>query len=57
MNITESEIKDFLKKYEDATNTHIFSNVAGLIYPTATYRFTEGDFVGIEAIKNAFEKT
>ena len=57
MNITESEIKVFLKQYEDATNTHCFSNVADLINSEATYRFTDGDFVGIEAIQKAFEST
>ena len=48
MNITEPEIKVFLKQYENATNTHVFSNVADLINPEATYRFTDGDFVGNE---------
>lgn len=57
MNITEPEIKEFLKRYEDATNTHDFSNVADLIHPEAVYRFTEGDFMGIEAIQKAFEST
>jgi ketosteroid isomerase-like protein len=57
MNITHSEIEIFLKRYEDATNTHVFSNVANLIHPDATYRFTDGDFIGIEAIRKAFEDT
>ena len=57
MNITEPEIKVFLKQYENATNTHVFSNVADLINPEATYRFTDGDFVGIKAIQKAFEST
>ncbi|MBP9782338.1 MAG: nuclear transport factor 2 family protein [Candidatus Pacebacteria bacterium] len=57
MNITESEIKEFLKKYEDVTNSHVFSNVIGLVHSEAIYRFTDGDFVGIEAIQKAFENT
>lgn len=57
MNITDLEIKEFLKRYEDATNTHVFSNVADMIHPEATYRFTDGDFLGIEAIQKAFENT
>jgi predicted choloylglycine hydrolase len=56
-NITESEIKEFLKKYEDVTNTHVFSQVADLIHPEAMYRFTDGDFIGIESIQKAFETT
>ncbi len=57
MNVTELEIGEFLKRYEDATNSHVFSNVADLIHSEAIYRFTDGDFVGIEAIQKAFERT
>ena len=28
-----------------------------MIHPEAVYRFTDGDFSGIEAIRSAFEKT
>lgn len=57
MDLSESEIRDFLKRYEVATNTHDFANVAPLIHADAQYRFTDGDFAGIEAIQKAFEDT
>lgn len=57
MNITDQEITDFLKAYEIATNTHDFANVAPLIHEEATYRFTEGDFIGIDEIAAAFRDT
>jgi Tfp pilus assembly protein PilW len=56
MNIEESEVFKFLAEYEKATNTHVFSSVIDFIHPEAIYRFTDGDFVGIQAIQNAFEK-
>lgn len=57
MNISREEISQFIKKYEVATNSHDFSNVSELIHPDAIYRFTDGDFVGIDAIGKAFEST
>lgn len=57
MSITEPEIREFLAKYEAAAGSYVFSNVADLIHPHATYRFRDGDFFGIDAIREAFEKT
>ena len=53
--ISEQEIKDFLKAYQDATNSHVFLNVFEMIHPRALYRFTDGDFSGIKDIEKAFE--
>ncbi len=55
--ITEAETFAYLKQYEAASNSRDFAQVAELIHPDATYRFTDGDFRGIEAIRGAFEKT
>lgn len=57
MDITVEEITDFLARYEVASGTYVFSNVAELIHPDAIYRFRDGDFIGIDAIRGAFEKT
>lgn len=46
-----------MREYERATATKDFSVVAPLIDPGAFYRFTDGDFVGIEAIREAFNAT
>lgn len=48
---------EFLHEYEQRTNTHRFEEVAPLIADTAVYWFNDGSFQGIEAIKQAFEKT
>ena len=55
--IDESEVLAFLERYEIASNTRDFSQVAEMIHPEASYRFTDGDFRGREAIRDAFEKT
>lgn len=55
--ITEAEALVFLKAYESASNTHDFFNVADMIHPEALYRFTDGNFKGLEAIRAGFEKT
>ncbi len=57
MDITETEIKELLARYEEAANSHDFSQVASMIHPNATFRFTDGDHHGIEAIQGAFEST
>ncbi len=53
----ESSIKDFLKRYQAASNTKTFSNVRPFIHPKALFRFNDGDFEGIDAVQKAFEKT
>lgn len=55
--IKRQDVEEFLRQYEAATNTHDFTNVAPLIHQDALYRFTDGDFAGIEAIQKAFEDT
>lgn len=55
--ITDTEIREFLKKYEVAANSGDFANVRDMIHPDALFRFTEGDFVGLDPIQAAFEKT
>lgn len=49
--------EEFLREYEQRTNTHRFEEVAPLIVDTAIYWFNDGSFQGKEAIKQAFEKT
>lgn len=54
---TPSQIKSFMTTYEQALQTQDFAQVKPLIHPQAVFRFTEGDFVGHEAIEAAFQKT
>ncbi|HEX7026296.1 MAG TPA: nuclear transport factor 2 family protein [Gammaproteobacteria bacterium] len=55
--ITDEEIKVFLSEYEAAANSQDFDNVRDLIHPNAIFRFNDGDFIGHEAIRGAFENT
>lgn len=55
--ITENEVLEFLKHYENALATQSFENVSEQIHPSAIFRFSDGDFHGHEAIRQAFEKT
>jgi ketosteroid isomerase-like protein len=57
MEISEAEIRELFERYETASSTKVFSNVAAMIHPDATYWFTDGSFPGLDAIKGAFEKT
>jgi ketosteroid isomerase-like protein len=43
--------------YEQATNSHDISRVMPLIAPEATYWFTDGSYVGLDAIRSAIEST
>lgn len=55
--LNSAQIDAFMDRYEAALATEIFSNVQPLVHPQATFRFSEGDFVGLSSIKGAFEKT
>lgn len=55
--ITEAAVHAYLKAYEMASETRDFSQVAEMIHPDATYRFNDGDFIGLAAIRGAFEQT
>ena len=51
------EPADFLKRYENATNTHNFENVRPLVAPNATYFFSDETLNRIDEIGDAFERT
>jgi hypothetical protein len=55
--ITETRVVEFLKRFEEASATELFANVAGMIHPNALFRFNDGDYHGLEAIQRAFEST
>lgn len=55
--LTEAEVYAVLEKLSEATASQNFDQVAPLLAEDAIYRFTDGDFVGIDAIRAAFEQT
>jgi len=52
-----NDLVDFMKAYEQANNSHIFTNVRPFIADDATYWFTDGSFLGIDEIQAAVEST
>jgi ketosteroid isomerase-like protein len=52
-----AELSAFVKKYEEATNSHDFNNVRPLIASEAVYFFSNENLFGIEAIEKAFVGT
>ncbi len=53
----ESEVREFLSRYEAASNSRSLAAVEPFIHPNAVFRFTDGDFAGLAAVRGAFEKT
>jgi len=51
------ELDSFMKQYEIAMNSHIFSNVQPLLCNDCVFYFSDGTFTGIHEAQNAFEKT
>ncbi len=47
----------FVEEFEQASASKDFGQVQHMIHPEALFRFNDGDFQGIEAIKTAFENT
>lgn len=47
----------FVQEFEKASASKDFRQVRHMIHPDALFRFNDGDFQGIEAIKTAFENT
>ncbi len=51
------ELENFMKDYEQANNSHIFTNVAPFIAPNGNYWFTDGSYAGIDEIRDAIQAT
>ena len=55
--ITETTVIEFLQQFVKASATESFANVTEMIHPNALFRFNDGDYRGLEAIRGAFEST
>lgn len=53
----QDELADFIRAYEKANNSHLWSNVRPFITHNASYWFTDGSFSGIDEIRGAIEST
>ena len=57
MSVSQAEVLAFVKAYAAASATKDFAKVADFIHPEAVFRFSDGDFIGLESIQAAFEWT
>ena len=57
LEITEAMVFDFFKRFEEAQGTASFASVVDMIHPDALFRFNDGDYSGLDAIRGAFEST
>jgi ketosteroid isomerase-like protein len=55
--VTESQVLAFLRQFVEASATRSFASVADMIHPDALFRFNDGDYRGLDAIRGAFEST
>lgn len=55
--ISEDSVVQFLKQFEEIAEKKDFSMIHDMIHERAFFRFNDGDFVGRQAVKRAFEKT
>jgi len=55
--ITEESVVLFLNRFEDIAGAKKFDLIEDMIHDDGVFRFNDGDFVGKQAIRGAFEKT
>ena len=55
--ISESSVVHFLHRFDELADKKNFSLISDMIHERAFFRFNDGDFVGRQAVKGAFERT
>lgn len=55
--ISESTVVHFLRQFDELAGKKDFSLIADMVHERAFFRFNDGDFVGRQAVKGAFERT
>ena len=55
--IPSASVIEFLHRFEALAETKDFGAIADMVHERAFFRFNDGDFVGREAVRAAFEKT
>ncbi len=55
--MTKESVVQFLNRFEELGESKNFDLIADMIHDEAIFRFNDGDFVGKQAIRGAFEKT
>jgi len=55
--LSRDSVAQFLNRFEEIAEKEDFNLVQDLIHDNAVFRFNDGDFVGKQAVRSAFEKT
>jgi len=55
--LTKDSVVQFLNRFEELAEKENFDLVQSMIHNDAFFRFNDGDFVGKQAVRAAFEKT
>ena len=55
--LTRASVIEFLNRFEELAEKEDFDLVARMVHEDAIFRFNDGDFVGRQAVRGAFEKT
>ena len=55
--LTEDSVIQFLNRFEEIASKENFDLVQDMVHDQAAFRFNDGDFVGKQAVRAAFEKT
>ena len=55
--ISNEEVIQFLDRFESLAGQEDFRRIEGMVHELAYFRFNDGDFIGRDAVRAAFEKT
>ena len=55
--LTKASVIEFLNRFEEAAEKEDFDLIQDMVHDDAFFRFNDGDFVGKQAVRGAFEKT
>lgn len=55
--LTKDSVVTFMNRFEEIAEKENFELIQDMVHDKAFFRFTDGDFVGKQAVRSAFEKT
>ena len=55
--LTNDAVVRFLNRFEEIAEQENFDLIQHMVHDNAVFRFNDGDFVGKQAVRGAFEKT
>ena len=55
--LTKDSVVQFLNRFEELAEKEDFDLIQNMVHDNAFFRFNDGNFVGKQAVRGAFEKT